>query len=175
MASAVIICKAISGESDLKRSFLGMQQCRIYAKNIFLTKSVIILMFLENLSSSMLEICGKYHLSYESASERCDISSRFFGDIVRRRSAPSLGTFEKICMGFEKTPNELLGVSSGRDALLFRIPMRVFTLHSTDGRVYPICPNCGCPIGRESQRFCGSCGQALSWEGFAPFGGELQK
>jgi len=65
-------------------------------------------MFLKNLSVSVLRICGQKDLTYEAASERCNLSSRYFSDIVRRRTAPSIVTLEKLCAGLQTTPNELL-------------------------------------------------------------------
>lgn len=65
-------------------------------------------MFLDNLSVSVLRICDRKNLTYDSASERCDISARYFGDIARRKSAPTIRTLEKLCAGLETTPNELL-------------------------------------------------------------------
>ena len=76
-------------------------------------------MFLENLSQSLLYICDTNHLSYEAASERCGLSSRHFGDIVRRQVTPSVATLEKLCFAFEITPNALLGVSDSGQVLTY--------------------------------------------------------
>lgn len=65
-------------------------------------------MFLDNLSTSVLKLCDTQKLSYEVASERCDLSSRYFGDIARGKTAPTILTLEKLCVGFELTPNDLL-------------------------------------------------------------------
>ena len=65
-------------------------------------------MFLDNLSTSILKLCDTRRLSYEAASERCDLSSRYFGDIARGKTAPTILTLEKLCVGFEPTPNDLL-------------------------------------------------------------------
>ena len=40
------------------------------------------LMFLDNLSTSLLQLCDAEHLSYEQAAERCDCSSKHFANIV---------------------------------------------------------------------------------------------
>ena len=45
-------------------------------------------MFLDNLSTSILKLCDTRKLSYEAASERCDLSSRYFGDIAEARVRP---------------------------------------------------------------------------------------
>ena len=65
-------------------------------------------MFLNNLSAALLRLCDQTGLSYEKAAERCEISARHFSNLVRRTSAPLLGTLEKLCAGFGVTPNELL-------------------------------------------------------------------
>lgn len=65
-------------------------------------------MFLDNLSTSVLKLCDTRRLSYEAASERCDLSSRYFADIARGKTAPTILTLEKLCVGFDLTPNDLL-------------------------------------------------------------------
>jgi len=65
-------------------------------------------MFLDNLSTSILRLCDTRKLSYEAASERCDLSSRYFGSIARGKTAPTILTLEKLCVGFDLTPNDFL-------------------------------------------------------------------
>lgn len=65
-------------------------------------------MFLENLSASLLSICKKRQLSQETAAHLCAISPRFFGDILRKQAVPTINTLEKLCVGLQKTPDELL-------------------------------------------------------------------
>lgn len=126
------------------------------------------LMFLDNLSASLLQICDAEHLSYERAAERCDCSSRHFSNIVCCRSYPSLKVFEQICVGFQKSPNRLLGVEVGE--LSFRIPMPVAEIHifpSVSGSPsFPACPRCRHTLEREYMAYCNSCGQCLSWQNF---------
>ena len=71
-------------------------------------------MFLDNLSTSVLRLCDTQKLSYEAASERCNLSSRYFGDIARGKTAPTILTLEKLCVGFDLTPNDLLIPIEGR-------------------------------------------------------------
>lgn len=61
-------------------------------------------MFLANLSTSVLRLCDTRKLSYEIASERCNLSARYFGDIARGKTAPTILTLEKLCVGFALTP-----------------------------------------------------------------------
>lgn len=63
-------------------------------------------MFSDNLSSSLLRLCGG--ISYETAAERCGMSARYLGSIIRRRATPSVASLEKLCDGFGVTPNDLL-------------------------------------------------------------------
>lgn len=65
-------------------------------------------MFLDNLSASVRKVCSARNLGYEAASELCNLSSRYFGSIARGKTAPSILTLEKLCVGFGITPNELL-------------------------------------------------------------------
>lgn len=53
------------------------------------------------------------------------------------------------------------------DALRYRQPMPVRELvRYRSGETFPICPQCGCSMEREYQRFCDRCGQRLGWKGF---------
>ena len=124
-------------------------------------------MFLDNLSTSVLRLCDVYDLSYEKASERCTISSRYFADIARRKTAPSILTLEKLCVGFDLTPNDLLTAPAIQQELTFRDAMPVThircfrCLHGLSG--FPVCPQCGTTLEREYQRCCDRCGQCLDW------------
>lgn len=128
-------------------------------------------MFLDNLASSVLQICDARSISYETAAELCNLSPRYFGSIARAQAAASIVTLEKLCAGFERTPNELLRYSSREQELIFRCPMRVTHVRRTpylNGQytTFPVCPQCNCSIEREYQAFCSECGQKLDWDGF---------
>lgn len=126
-------------------------------------------MFSDKLTDSLLQICESQHLSYETASELCDISTRHFGDVVRKESSPTIAVFEKFCKAFDKTPNELLGYPHS-DELRFRIPRPItsaYCFHLPEHlAIYSVCPQCQHLILREFQNFCSHCGQALSWDSF---------
>lgn len=130
-------------------------------------------MFSRNLSTSVLGICGSRDLSYETASELCGISSRYFGSIAREKTVPSVNTLEKLCIGFKKSPNDLLGYASADEELSYRVAMQVehYRRHpSTDASApcaaFPVCPRCQHSIERAHQAFCGCCGQKLDWDFF---------
>ena len=124
-------------------------------------------MFPDKLSSSLLLLCGVNGLSYESASEKCGVSPRYFGRIVRKESSPTITVLENICTGFEKSPNELLGYPVLVKADMHSIPMAVvFTccFHTCHGLMaYPVCPSCGCTLEREYQNYCDR--YAKGWTG----------
>ena len=128
-------------------------------------------MFLDNLASTFLFLCGAMNLSYEQASERRDLSSRYFGDIACGKTAPTVLTLEKLCNGLETTPNELLLPAEAFHQLSFRQPMAVLQVRcfQQQGRavVYPVCPRCGITMEREYQHFCDRCGQQLDWSAFS--------
>ena len=128
-------------------------------------------MFLDNLSMSVLRICSANNLSYETASERCDLSSRYFGDIARGKTAPTIVTLEKLCVGFELTPNDLLIPSAVWQEISFREPMPVTHIRwfrYSDGlTAFPICPRCMTPIERDYQSYCDHCGQYLDWDNYS--------
>lgn len=127
-------------------------------------------MFLDNLSSAVLRLCDEHDLTYETASERCDLSSRYFGDIARRKTSPSITTLEKLCTGFQRTPNDLLIPSSTPSDISFRQKMPVTCVRWYPGAhgmcAFPVCPRCDITMEREYQFFCDRCGQRLDWEAF---------
>lgn len=128
-------------------------------------------MFLDNLSTSVLRLCDSRKLSYEAASERCELSARYFGDIARGKTAPTILTLEKLCVGFDLTPNDLLIPSVIWREMSFRESMPVTQIrrfrcpYGLTG--FPVCPHCGVTIEREYQSFCDRCGQRLTWKGFS--------
>ena len=144
-------------------------------------------MFLDNLSTSVLKLCDTRRLSYEAASERCDLSSRYFADIARGKTAPTILTLEKleamtcVCsVGLDmiaipgdtpSTTNDLLIPSELWREMAFREPMPVTHIrcfhffHGLTG--FPVCPQCGRTLEREYQPYCDRCGQCLDWKGFS--------
>lgn len=126
-------------------------------------------MFSDKLTESLLQLCHTRKLSYETASELCDISSRYFGDVIRKKSLPTLEVFEKMCKAFDKTPNELLGYPAPAESP-FRIPKAItkaYCFHLPEHLfISPVCPQCGHLIENEYQKHCCYCGQALSWDDF---------
>lgn len=127
-------------------------------------------MFLDNLSANVLQLCNFYHLTYERGAERCSLSSRYFGSIARGKTAPTILTLEKLCIGFDLTPNDLLITSTMRQELAYRQPLAVTQVrcyHSMTGLTwFPICPRCGCTMEREYQSYCDRCGRLLDWQDF---------
>lgn len=128
-------------------------------------------MFSKELSSAIQIICNSQHLSYGAASARCHLNERSLVSIARGQAVPTLHTFEKLCIGFERLPNDLLGFAAAQEEGVYRVAMRVihFRLEPFGNGSYtafPVCPRCGHSMGREYQSFCECCGQKLSWEGF---------
>lgn len=126
-------------------------------------------MFSKKLATSILSICDSRELTYETASELCNLSPRYFGSIARGQTAPSVNTLEKLCVAFERSPNDLLGFTTSKEELVFRIAaqvvhFRIHTLFNGDFTTFPVCPNCSSNIEREYQKFCSECGQKLSWD-----------
>lgn len=128
-------------------------------------------MFSDNLSDSISKLCKARHLSYETASELCRLSARYFGDIARGRTKPTIETLEKLCDGLDQTPNDLLISREWKKELAFRAPMPVEQIRCRRrfrGVVgFPVCPRCGGALERDGQPYCGHCGQHLTWNAFA--------
>lgn len=106
-----------------------------------------VMMFLDNLSDSLRGLCAEGKLSHEAAAEHCGISTRFFGDIVRKKCSPSLNTLEKLCQGFGKTPNELLKIDPCTAKSACPASMSVYTLQSVKPSelkrtLQPFCEKC---------------------------------
>ena len=94
-------------------------------------------MFSKNLSLSILHLCSSRYLSYEKAAELCGLSPRYFGSVARGQTNASIITLEKLCKGFELTPNELLRVPPLSDP---RLPMAVAERRFICGlSCYPVC------------------------------------
>lgn len=128
-------------------------------------------MFSKKLSSSVLSICDSRNFTYEIASELCDLSPRYFGSIVRGKTSPTVNTLEKLCVAFDRTPNELLGFSTTDEELSYRVTSQVRhyrrqpSFHCSCS-TFPVCPRCRCNLEREYQSFCDRCGQKLGWDYF---------
>ena len=127
-------------------------------------------MYPDALSRSILRLCDDLKLSYEAASERCRLSARYFGSVARGQTAASIRTLEKLCMGFGKSPNELL-LPVSPAIQRFRDPLPVSglrILYLSDGpHAFPVCPECDSTLDREFQCFCDRCGQLLDWSLYA--------
>ena len=126
-------------------------------------------MFSKKLAASLLSICESQHLSYEAASELCNLSPRYFGSIARGQTSPTINTLEKICIGFERMPNELLGFSTANEELSYRVGMQVahyrrYYMASGFDTIFAVCPRCQGSLEREYQAFCENCGQKLNWD-----------
>ncbi len=129
-------------------------------------------MFSDNLALNLLIICDARKLTYQAASELCDVSTRHFGDIVRHNTAISVGVLEKICIGLQVTPNDLLleeyyVPTSKEKAATVTETQKIQTMFGYEE--YSLCPTCKIPIDREYQNFCDNCGQRLSWTKYASF------
>ena len=128
-------------------------------------------MFSKKLSIALLVLCDNLDLTLKAASEKCGISSRFFGSVVREQSSPSIRTLEKMCAGLNRTPNELLGFAPADGELAHRREMKVRYFRRSampDGGYteFPICPRCMQNMEREYQAFCDKCGQRLVWSDY---------
>lgn len=116
-------------------------------------------MFSDNLSDRALQLLNKNSFSYETAAELCGMSPRHFGNIVRRHTVPSVTMLEKICLGFEVTPNELLLPEQMLPQVLGPIRVKmVMVIRSASGfTCYPICPGCSFTLERMCLNRCAAC------------------
>lgn len=128
-------------------------------------------MFSDALSTAVHLLCEAHHLGYEAAARRCGISPRYYGAIARKEASPTILVLEKLCNGFQLTPNDLLVSPVLQQQLRFRIPMQVTHVQGHSYRngftTYPICPRCRRTFEREYQNYCDRCGQSLNWSDFS--------
>ena len=93
---------------------------------------------------------------------------------IRRKTAPTIRTLEKLCAGFQLLPNDLLVKPALTQELVFRVPMVVTQCrgrHTVLGfATYPICPHCQITLEREYQAYCDRCGRRLRWKEYAGAG-----
>ena len=127
-------------------------------------------MFSDKLSDSLLQFLGETDMSYEVATELCDLSAKTIGNIACRKSVASLTSLEKLCTGLGKSPNELLSNIDEQQATTYRFPMNVSNakiFRSTFGfSAFPLCPRCATTLAREYQVYCDRCGQYLGWDSY---------
>ena len=92
-------------------------------------------------------------------------------DSLKKGKNITLLTLEKLCVGFDLTPNARLIPSELWREMAFREPMPVTHIrcfhffHGLTG--FPVCPQCGRTLEREYQPYCDRCGQCLDWKGFS--------
>ena len=127
-------------------------------------------MYLEALSNSLNRLCEEQCLSWKAASQRCQCSSSYFRNIISQKSVPTIVILERICHGFEKTPNDLLSISAFDEEFSYRVPMSVQAIrvfpNLSSPTSYPVCPRCKCTMEWEYQSYCDRCGQCLSWNDY---------
>lgn len=124
-------------------------------------------MYLDNLSVAILRVCEKRHLTYEMASECCDMCTPHLSRIIRRVNAPRLPTLEKICTGLDLTPNDLLlPLEKPRKYSQDEPRIVIVELNcGPNGQLIgvPVCPRCGKAVEWKKQFSCAYCNQKLDW------------
>lgn len=128
-------------------------------------------MFSDNLSSFLLQFCNENRLTYSEVAEMCGISQRYFSDLALKKSKPTIKTLEKLCVGLDVTPNDLLSCKEySENENSYRVPMQVIQIRCYRSEygysAFPVCPRCKNNLEREYQKFCDRCGQHLNWNNF---------
>lgn len=124
-------------------------------------------MFSKNLSEALNNFLESEDITQEELAERCDLSSRFIGNIVRGHSQMRLDTFEQICAALEVTPNDILIPEQSRPidkSQIMQVSQILYISELTGS--FPVCPACKVTLEREYQNYCDRCGQRLGWKGF---------
>ena len=92
-------------------------------------------------------------------------------DSLKKGKNITLLTLEKLCVGFDLTPNDLLIPSELWREMAFREPMPVTHIrcfrYLSGVTGFPVCPQCGKTMEREYQPYCDRCGQCLDWNNFS--------
>lgn len=126
-------------------------------------------MFLANLSTSVLKLCD---IRKNSATKppRNGVTSvpDTSQTLSRGKTAPTILTSEKLCDGFDLTPNDQLIPSEVWKEMTFREPMPVIQIrcfrYLSGMTVFPVCPQ---TMDREYQPYYNRCGQCLDWNSFS--------
>lgn len=129
-------------------------------------------MFLANLSTSVLKLCD-IRKSSATKPPRNGVTSvpDTSQTLSRGKTAPTILTLEKLCAGFDLTPNDQLIPSEVWREMAFREPMPVTQircfrcLYGLTG--FPVCPQCGKTMDREYQPYYDRYGQCLDWNSFS--------
>ena len=92
-------------------------------------------------------------------------------DSLKKGKNITLLTLEKLCVGFDLTPNDLLIPSEFWREMAFREPMPVTHIrcfrYLSGVTGFPVCPQCRRTMEREYQSYCDRCGQCLDWNNFS--------
>ena len=92
-------------------------------------------------------------------------------DSLKKGKNITLLTLEKLCVGFDLTPNDLLIPSELWREMAFREPMPVTHIrcfrYLSGVTGFPVCPQCRRTMEREYQSYCDRCGQCLDWNNFS--------
>lgn len=98
--------------------------------------------FSETLSEKLLQYADKNSISQEALAEKCNVSTRYIGNIIRRHQIPTIDVFEKICEGLDMTPDKLLLPEQGKGT-------------QND---FLVCPACHSVITQKNTKYCYNCG-----------------
>ena len=122
-------------------------------------------MFSKNLSTALIRFIDDEGITQEELAERCNLSARFVGNVIRGHSQMRLDTFENICAALEVTPNDILVPKCSRpnDKSQIMQVSQIFYVSDVNGS-FPVCPACRVTIEREYQSYCDRCGQRLGWK-----------
>ena len=92
-------------------------------------------------------------------------------DSLKKGKNITLLTLEKLCVGFDLTPNDLLIPSEFWREMPSREPMPVTHIrcfrYLSGVTGFPVCPQCRRTMEREYQSYCDRCGQCLDWNNFS--------
>lgn len=123
-------------------------------------------MFKDNLSKALLNLIEEKKLTQEKLAEVSNLSTRYVNKIIGRKAKPSLESLEKICVGLEITPNELLLPANFKDSVIKEVTKTAPNAINGTVKYKPVCPHCGKLLESENMFCCSYCFGKLSWKNF---------
>lgn len=121
----------------------------------------------------------EHNLSLEQFAERCELSDRCISNIERGSSNPRISTIIKMYSVLNEDLNELMKfhsplssfdedtIDNVKESLSYRKPVKVKEMIMyADNTTFPVCPRCQATFEYSYIKYCGTCGQCLSWKNY---------
>lgn len=124
-------------------------------------------MFKKTLASAVLKLLEEKNISQGWLSKETEITQRQINNIINHPSNSTLSSLERLCVGLDVTPNDLLIPPQAKiDAEPKEVnEIRINPKNSI--KIYsPLCPHCKEPLIAEYIAYCDHCSGRLKWHNY---------